>query len=136
MPERGRSGAVVALAMVLLAAPAIGVRLWMAAAFPSYLHGQFGQDVVFALAWCALLVSAVRWRLLGFLSVPVALLAYLAWLFLVLGEGVSYYLQADTFNARFFAHLNPGNLRTGLRAPRGRHVAVLLAMTSWWCSSR
>ena len=116
MPERGRSGAVVALAMVLLAAPAIGVRLWMAAAFPSYLHGQFGQDVVFALAWCALLVSAVRWRLLGFLSVPVALLAYLAWLFLVLGEGVSYYLQADTFNARFFAHLNPGNLRTGLRA--------------------
>jgi len=116
VPERGRSGAAIALAMVLLAAPAIGVRLWMAAAFPSYLHGQFGQDVVFALAWCALLVFAARWHLLGLLSVPAAWLAYFAWLFLVLGEGVSYYLQADTFNARFFAHLNPGNLRTGLRA--------------------
>ncbi|HKU80450.1 MAG TPA: sulfatase-like hydrolase/transferase, partial [Rhodanobacteraceae bacterium] len=126
-----RSGIAVAFAMVLLAVPAIGVRVWMAAAFPSYLHGQFGQDVVFALAWCALLVSAVRWRLLGIFSVPAAWLAYLAWLFLVLGEGVSYYLQADTFNARFFAHLNPGNLHTGLRAfPAmiGGGTALFLAM--------
>jgi hypothetical protein len=88
----------------------------MAATFPSYLHDQFGQDVVFALAWCGLLVSVARWRLLGPVSVSVAVLVYSAWLFLVLGEGVSYYLQADTFNARFFAHLNPGNLHTGLRA--------------------
>ena len=116
MPERGRSWAAVALVMVLLSAPVIGVRVWMAAIFPSYLHGQFGQDVVFALTWCGLLVSVAHWRLLGPVSVPAAVLAYLAWLFLVLGEGVSYYLQADTFNARFFAHLNPGNLRTGLRA--------------------
>ena len=131
MPERGRSGMAVALAMVLLVVPAIGVRVWMASAFPSYLHGQFGQDVVFALAWCALLVSAARWRLLGIFSVPAAWLAYLAWLFLVLGEGVSYYLQADTFNARFFAHLNPGNLRTGLRAfpdMIGGGTALFLAM--------
>jgi hypothetical protein len=116
MSERGWQKAPVALALLLLVLPAIGVRAWMAAAFPSYLHGQFGQDLVFTLAWCGLLVAVARWRLLGFLSVPVALLAYLAWLFLVLGEGVSYYLQADTFNARFFAHLNPGNLHTGLRA--------------------
>src|SRR5690348_16198323 len=34
----------------------------------------------------------------------------------MLGEAVSYYLQADTFNARFFAHLNPVNLRAGLDA--------------------
>jgi len=103
----------------------------MAAAFPSYLHGQFGQDVVFALAWCGLLVSAARWRLLSLVSVPAALLAYLVWLFMVLGEGVSYYMQADTFNARFFAHLNPGNLRTGLRAfPAmiGGGTALFLAM--------
>src|SRR6185312_16421222 len=106
----------VALAVLLLALPALGVHAWVAATFPSYLHAQFGQDLVFALTWCGLLVCVVRWRLLHVVSVPVALLAYLAWLFLVLGEGVSYYLQADTFNARFFAHLNPGNLRTGLRA--------------------
>ena len=116
MSERGWQKAPVALALLLLVLPAIGVRAWMAAAFPSYLHGQFGQDVVFALTWCGLLVSVARWRLLGPVSVPAAVLAYLPWLFLVLGEGVSYYLQADTFNARFFAHLNPGNLRTGLRA--------------------
>jgi len=116
MSERGWQKAPVALALLLLVLPAIGVRAWMAATFPSYLHSQFGQDLVFTLAWCGLLVAVARWRLLGLASVPVALLAYLAWLFLVLGEGVSYYLQADTFNARFFAHLNPGNLRTGLRA--------------------
>lgn len=113
--ERWRRVSVL-LAVLLLALPALGVRVWMAATFPSYLHGQFGQDVVFALAWCGLLVCVVRWRLLHVASVPVALLAYLAWLFLVLGEGVSYYLQADTFNARFFAHLNPDNLRTGVHA--------------------
>ena len=116
MPERDRSWAAVALVMVLLCVPVVGVRSWMADLFLSYLHGQFGQDLVFALAWCGLLVSVARWRLLGPVSVPASVLAYLAWLFLVLGEGVSYYLQADTFNARFFAHLNPGNLRTGLRA--------------------
>jgi len=116
VPERDRSWAAVALVMVLLCVPVVGVRSWMADLFPSYLHGQFGQDLVFALAWCGLLVSVARWRLLGPVSVPASVLAYLAWLFLVLGEGVSYYLQADTFNARFFAHLNPGNLRTGLRA--------------------
>lgn len=118
-------------AIALLALPALAVHGWMAATFPSYLHGSFGQDLVFALAWCALLVFVSRWRLLGFLSIPVGVLAYLVWLFLVLGEAVSYYLQADTFNARFFAHLNPGNLRTGLHAfPAmiGGGVAVFLAM--------
>lgn len=111
--------------------PALGVQSWMAWTFPSYLHGSFGQDVVFAFAWCGLLAGVVRWRVLGLASVPISLLAYAAWLFLVLGEGVSYYLQADTFNARFFAHLNPDNLRTGLRAfPAmiGGAVAVFLVM--------
>ena len=40
----------VALAVLLLALPALGVHAWMAATFPSYLHAQFGQDLVFALA--------------------------------------------------------------------------------------
>src|SRR5690242_21420357 len=88
----------------------------MAWSCPSYLSGRFGQDVVFAFAGCGLLALSVRWRLLRFASVPLALLFYLAWLFLVLGEGVSYYLQADTFNARFFANLSFSNLDAGLRA--------------------
>lgn len=88
----------------------------MAWTFPSYFSGSFGQDVVFTFAGCWLLVLVVRWRLLHLASVPLALLAYLVWLFLVLGEGVSYYLQADTFNARFFANLNLANLGTGLHA--------------------
>lgn len=117
--------------IVLLALPVLGVRAWMAWTFASYLQSHFGQDLVFVFAWCGLLVLFARWRLLGFLSVPLALLAYLAWLFLVLGEGVSYYLQADTFNARFFAHLNPADLTTGLRAfPAmiGGGVAVFVVM--------
>lgn len=115
----------------LLALPALGVHAWMAWTFPSYLHDRFGQDVVFILAWCGLLVGVAHWRLLRAASVPVAVVAYLAWLFLVLGEGVSYYLQADTFNARFFANLSLANLSTGLRAFPGMiggGVAVLIVM--------
>lgn len=111
-----RSWLAIAVAVVLLTLPALGVHAWMAWTFPSYRYSHFGQDIVFAFAWCGLLVCTVRWRLLHLASIPLALLAYLAWLFLVLGEGVSYYLQADSFNARFFAHLNPENFATGLRA--------------------
>jgi len=118
VPEREQRELAVSIvvAVLLLALPALGVHAWMAWTFPSYLSSRFGQDVVFAFAWCGLLVLVARWRLLRFASVPLALLIYLAWLFLVLGEGVSYYLQADSFNARFFANLNFANLGTGLRA--------------------
>lgn len=115
----------------VLALPALAVEAWMAWTFSSYLSGSFGQDVVFAFAWCGLLVGVARWRLLHVASVSVALAAYVAWLFLVLGEGVSYYLQADTFNARFFANLDPDNLYAGLRAyPAmiGGGLAVLALM--------
>jgi len=118
VPEREQHKAAVSIlvAVLLLALPILGVHAWMAWTFPSYLSGRFGQDVVFAFAGCGLLALIVRWRLLRFASLPLALLAYLAWLFLVLGEGISYYLQADTFNARFFANLNFANLGTGLQA--------------------
>jgi arylsulfatase A-like enzyme len=126
-----RAWVAAAVAIALLALPTLAVHAWMAWTFPSYRYGRFGQDIVFAFAWCGLLVCVVRWRLLRLASVPVVLLAYLGWLFLVLGEGVSYYLQADTFNARFFAHLNPDNLRTGVRAfPAmiGGGIAVFVVM--------
>lgn len=128
---RTRASILIGTAILLLALPALAVHAWMATTFPSYLHGSFGQDLVFVFAWCGLLVLAVRWRLLGFLSIPVALVVYPAWLFLMLGEAVSYYLQADTFNARFFAHLDPVNLRAGLNAfpvMIGGGIAVFGAM--------
>jgi len=118
VPERKQGKVALSLvaAVLLLALPALGVHAWMAWTFPSYLSTRLGQDVLFALAGCGLLVLVARWRLLHLVSVPLALLFYLAWLFLVLGEGVSYYLQADTFNARFFANLSFSNLDAGLRA--------------------
>lgn len=120
-----------AVAIALLMLPALAVHAWMAWTFPSYRSSQFGQDLVFTFAWCALLVVVARRRLLWLASTPLAVVAYFVWLFLVLGEGVSYYLQADTFNARFFANLNLSNLHTGLRAfPAmiGGGLAVLIAM--------
>lgn len=119
------------VAFALLALPVLGVHAWVAWTFPSYRGGEFGQDVVFTFAACGLLVLAARWRLLRLATAAVVTLVYLAWLFFVLGEGVSYYLQADTFNARFFAHLNPGNLHAGLRAfPAmiGGGLALFVAM--------
>ncbi len=43
-------------------------------------------------------------------------LSYVLWLILVFSEGISYYLQADTFNDRFFGNLDPKNLVTSLHA--------------------
>lgn len=143
MSDQHPSGAATlpGLAVVLLALPVLGVHAWMAWTFPSYLHSSFGQDVVFAFAGCGLLVCIARWRLLHVLSVTLALLVYLAWLFLVLGEGVSYYLQADTFNARFFANLHLTNLTTGLRAFPGiigggiAVFVVMLVLCAWLLAS-
>ncbi|GEM_PF-1689948 len=118
--------------IVLLALPAIAVQIWLVAQFRSYLGTRFIEDLGFALAFCALLVLVARWRLLGLLSWPVATSLYLLWLLLVLSEAVSYYLQADTFNDRFFAHLDPENLSTGLHAfplQIGGGLLLLAAMT-------
>ncbi|MGH8112142.1 MAG: sulfatase-like hydrolase/transferase [Rhodanobacteraceae bacterium] len=123
----------ITVAIVLLALPALGVHGWMALTFPSYLHSSLGQDVVFAFAFCGLLVCVARWRMLHIASLPLALLAYFVWLFLVMGEGVSYYLQADTFNARFFAHLSFSDLGAGFHAFPGMiggGIALLAVMAA------
>ncbi|MER3547436.1 MAG: hypothetical protein C4338_07465, partial [Rhodanobacteraceae bacterium] len=121
----------------LLAAPAIAVHVWLVCLFPSYLGARFAGDVIFALVWCGLMVSLSRWRLFGPASWPVATLLYFVWLLLVFSEAVSYYLQADTFNNRFFAHLDPENLDTGLHAfplligGGLLLLSVLLVLTGW-----
>lgn len=116
MFETFRNQRMILRCVVLLALPALVVHLWLVAQFHSYLGVRFLEDVGFALAYCALLCLVSRWRLLGFLSWPVAATLYVMWLLLVLSEAVSYYLQADTFNDRFFAHLDPENLSTALHA--------------------
>lgn len=71
MIDQARTSAsiLIGTAILLLALPALAVHAWMAATFPSYLHGSFGQDLVFVFAWCGLLVLAVRWRLLHIMSI-------------------------------------------------------------------
>ena len=104
----------VPLMVLLLSLPGLAVHVWLASRFSSYLGLHLFQDVLFAIAFCLLLVLTCRWRLLGLFSWPVATVLYLAWLILVMSEGVSYALQEDTFNDRFFAHLNPRNLSAGI----------------------
>lgn len=140
-PSLPRHAILIAVTALLLAIPALGVHVWMATTFPSFAYDGFLQSVLFSLAWCALLVLIVRWRVLSFASLPAAWLLYLAWLFLVFGEGVSYSLQADTFNARFFAHLSLGNLSTGLRAfplmiGGGLLLFAIMAVACVWLLSR
>jgi len=101
------------LAPLLLAVPALAVHAWLASRFSSYLGLHFLQDAMFALAFCALMLLIAKWRLLSLLSWPVASMLYIVWLLLVTSEGMSYALQEDTFNDRFFAHLNPHNFSAG-----------------------
>jgi hypothetical protein len=125
------------LAVLLLALPALAVHVWLASRFSSYLGSRLFQDVLFSLLYCTIMLSLCRWRLLGFLSWPVATVLYFAWLFLVMSEGVSYALQDDTFNDRFFAHLNPRNLSTGIHGfpvmiGGGLLLLALLILIAGW----
>lgn len=100
--------------MIVLAVPAIAVHAWLAWNFSGFSSYRFLQGVLFSACICALLVCLVRWRFLGRFSWIAASPFYVLWIVLVLAEAVSYALQDDTFNDRFFAHLDPGNLATGL----------------------
>lgn len=115
MPNQHRSLPIL-LAILLLALPVLAVHAWLAVKFPSYFGWLLAQDVFFALGFCALLILLSRWRLLGSVSWSLGLLFYILWLILVFSEGVSYYLQADTFNDRFFGNLDPHNLSAGVHA--------------------
>lgn len=114
MKHRALTGTIAVV--FVLALPLVGIHAWEAWTFPDYLRQHFGWDVIFAFTWCGLLACVARWRVLFAASLPVMLVAYLAPLFLVVSEGVSYFLQGHTFNARFFAHLSIHNVTTGLHA--------------------
>lgn len=111
-PERLPAGRV-PLAILILAVPALTVHAWLASKFSSYFGLHFMQDVLFAFAFCALMLLVAKWKLFGFLSWPAATVLYFAWLLLVTSEGMSYALQEDTFNDRFFAHLSLHNFSAG-----------------------
>lgn len=112
----GHSTRFMSLSILLLALPALFVQLWLANQFPSYLGWRFAQGALFSLLICTFLVLISHWRLFGPATWPVSSLVYMAWLFLVFSEAVSYYLQADTFNDRFFANLSPHNFSAGVHA--------------------
>jgi hypothetical protein len=122
---------------LLLALPAMIVPFWLVTQFPSYRGLHFLEDIVFALVMSTLLALLVRWRVIGVLSRPVAFVLYFLWLSLVFSEGVSYYLQADTFNDRFFANLKPDNFTTGVHAfpamiGGGVLLLLLFALLAIW----
>ena len=103
------------LTILFLAMPAIAVRIWLTFNFPSYLGWEFVQDVLFALVFCSFLSrGALASAGIGFLAVRAAVVCFLV--ALVFSEGVSYFLQADTFNDRLFGNVDPNNLRTGIHA--------------------
>jgi len=103
-----------AAAVVVLVLPAILIQAWLVFGFSGFDRYRFMAGALFALCFCTLLVLGTRWRLLGRITWLPAAVQYVAWIVLVLCEAVSYSLQDDTFNDRFFAHLDPRNLDTGL----------------------
>lgn len=107
---------ILVITIFLLVLPALFVHAWLAFKFSSYFGWRLTQDVLFTLVFCTLVALFSRWRMLGPITWPLGLLLYILWLLLVFSEGVSYYLQADTFNDRFFGNLNPHNLGTGVHA--------------------
>ena len=127
--------------VVALALPAILIQAWLVYGFSGFDRYHFMTGALFALCFCTLLVLGTRWRLLGRITWLPAAVLYVAWIVLVLCEAVSYSLQDDTFNDRFFAHLDPRNLETGLHGfplliGGGLAVLVIVALLAAWLLSR
>lgn len=104
----------VILIAAALALPAVLVQAWLAAHYSGFSKYLLLEGAIFATSCCLILALLARWQVVGRLSWIAAWSVYLLWIILVLAEAVSYSLQDDTFNARFFAHLEPRNLDTGL----------------------
>lgn len=111
MIARRRVGAWLALAM-----PPVALKLWVLLAIGYYTRMQFAGDAVAVLAACALIVLIARWRIVGLASSALAWLVYALVLGVEVGEAISYYFQASSFNARFFANVRLTNLRSALHA--------------------
>ncbi len=102
--------------VLLLAAPLIAISLWLRYSGAWYPHAWFRWDVLTTVALSGLLVLAARWRVVGRSSWPLAWVVYVLALGITLGEATSFYFQASSFNARFFANLRLANLRSGIDA--------------------
>lgn len=120
-----------------LAVPLVAIGLWAQRAGLGFPRAWANWDVVTGLVVAGLAVLIARRRLAGRLSWPLAWIVYLAALVLALSEAISFYFQASTFNARFFANLRLESLGTSLHAfPLlfGGAVAVLvvvLVLAAW-----
>src|SRR5581483_11518826 len=123
--------------VLLLAVPLIAIGLWLRHNGAWYPRAWFHGDVLTAVALSGLLVLAARWRVIGRFSWPLAWIVYVLALGITLGEAMSFYFQASSFNARFFANLRLSNLRSGIDAfPFLFAVCVLvlalaLAIAAW-----
>jgi len=101
---------------LLLALPLVAVKLWVLLAIGNYGGWQFACDVVAICAVSVLAVLVVRWRTVGAASWPGAFAIYALAAIVEIAEAVSFYFQASSFNARFFANLRLANLRSAVGA--------------------
>lgn len=100
----------------VLALPLLVIQLWVFLDIGYYTYAQFAGGAIAAMAFCALVVLIARWRPVGAVSWIVAWLLYAAGLLIEIGEAISFYFQASSFNIRFFANVRLENLRSGLDA--------------------
>lgn len=121
-----------------LAVPLVAVGLWAQKAGLGFPRAWANWDVITGFVVSGLVVLIARGRVSGQGSWPLAWLIYLLALVLTLGEAISFYFQASTFNTRFFANLRLTNLGAGLHAfpwlfaCAAAAVAVMLVLAAWW----
>ncbi|HET6632467.1 MAG TPA: sulfatase-like hydrolase/transferase [Rhodanobacteraceae bacterium] len=102
----------VAWQTLLLALPWIVLAVWLANAVDPYSHSRALREILAALLTslgCVLACRSLGWRI-GWL----ALLAWFGLLFLAFADAVSWFIQASSFNERFFAHFNSENFTTAI----------------------
>lgn len=129
------------VALIALALPTIVVHGWLVLGFAGFSNYRFVAASAFALCFCALLVLVTRWRFFGAASWAFTSPLYILWIVMVLCEAVSYSLQDDTFNDRFFAHMDPRNFETGLHGfplliGGGVALLAMLSLFATWVLRR
>lgn len=100
--------------VLVLAAPFAAISLWLVVMIDGFGARRACMGIIHALAlgWAMLILR----RRLGLSGLVLATLLYLLALALTVGEAASWFMQGDSFNERFFAHVDVRNVLVSLHA--------------------
>jgi hypothetical protein len=112
--------------VVTLAVPFVAVSVWLGMTVAAFGMASAMQSALggVAVACAAVLVA----RAFGRWGVALAALLYVAGVLLCAADAVSWVIQGSSFNDRFFAHVNVGNIPVAFEAYPWASLATVIAL--------